>query len=372
MSAHRRTPPDDAVPDPTRPGTPGLDPVPEPPPGPGGRATRRTLRVVAVAVLTVVGCAGWYGHRQWDAQAAEALTRADTDLRVAAAELRAARTDGQTVLAGSTGRVADNAVRRELAALLVGAPPTTTDDAASRSDRTAQAHERAEAVTERVALLVGATGTVRAEQADWELTTATADHAAAVAALAGAVDEATEVLAASEGRVLDDAVRIALAETLDAAGVVRDAAAPSGTATLAAAAAEARALVEQLAHAQGAVAEAEATWQAEQDRLAAEQAAARAGGPGSRGSGSSGSGSSGSGRSGSSGSAGSGSSGRASGGAGGSSSGTSGGKTAGSPGGTGWLQGWEPGDPVPDGYQVVVESEGGGWGGDEHGNVWVH
>lgn len=365
MSAHRRTRPDDAV-SPTRPRTEPSPAQPDPPVATGSRIPRRTLRVVAAAVLTVVGCAGWYGFRAWDAEATEALARADTVLRSAVVDLRAARTAGQTALAESAERVADNVVRRELAALLVDLPPTGTDVTASRGDRTTQARERADEITTRTALLATATETVRTEQAAWELAAATADHAEAVSALAAAVDEAAEALAASEGRVLDDTVRLALAEAVDVAAAVRDADAPTGTAALTAGAADAREHVARLAEARSAVAEAEAVWQAEQDRLAAEQVtAARAGGSGSSGAARSGSSGASSGRSsGSSGTSGSGSSGT-SGGSSRAPGGTSG-------GGSGWLQGWEPGDPVPDGYQVVVESEGGGWGGDSSGNVWVH
>lgn len=400
MSAHRRTAPDDARagaadstrsapdrPDPDRlepdcpePDCPEPDqPEPEldqpepdqpepdgsptgaPAPGTRPRLPRRTLRVVAVGVLTVVGCAGWYGHRQWDAQAAEALTRADADLRVVAGQLHAARLDGRTVLAESAGRVADNDVRRDLAALLVDLPVTTTDDAASRGDRTRQARTLADDAVDRTTLLVTVTETVRAEHAAWELAAAEADHERAVATLAAAVDDAVLTLAASEGRVLDDAVRLGLAEVVDAAVAVRDAPAPSGTEALVGSSAEALDHVERLALAQVAVAEAEAGWQAEQDREAAEQGAAAAAQAAGSGWAPASSGA----RTGSS------------------SSGTSSGRTTGGgpagpssgggvSGGTGWFRGWEPGDPVPDGWQVVVESEGGGWGGDEFGNVWVH
>ncbi|WP_454051705.1 hypothetical protein [Cellulomonas sp. Marseille-Q8402] len=308
--------------------------------------------MLLITVLAVAGCAAWFAHGRWDARAEKALTEAHATLDRAVVDLGAARDDGRVVLAQSAGRVEDNAVRQDLAALLVGLPPTTTDDAASRGDRTAQARDRAGALHERTTAVTAATSEVRTAQAAWELDRAVEAHADAVAVLGVAVETATGVLAGSEGRVPDDTVRGALAAAIDAAAAVRDAAAPTGVDALTASAAEAEEVADALGRAQAAVAEAEAAWQAEQDRVAAEQAAAagrrtasgtvagagRAAGA-TRGS--------------------SGSSGRESGG--GSSS-----------GGTDWFRTWQPGDPVPDGYDVVVDSQGGGWGGDEFGNVWEH
>jgi hypothetical protein len=122
-----------------------------------------------------------------------------------------------------------------------------------------------------------AASAVLASHDAWVLTQAQSEHAAAHQELVAAVDAAAALLTASEGHVLDDAARVALSTAIDAAGPVRNTATNTeDAAALTAAAGTAREHVAALAAAQQAVVDAQAAWQAEQDRIAAEQAAAAA------------------------------------------------------------------------------------------------
>ncbi|NHT17247.1 hypothetical protein G6556_06025, partial [Cellulomonas sp. IC4_254] len=317
------------------------------------RSRRWVLRVAAVALVTALIGTGWSAQRRAEAGVAAALAQAGAALDTASRDLGAARADAREVLAASAGRVADNAVRRDLAALLVDLPRTDVTPGTPRPRATTLAHERADAAAARTARIVDATQAVRDARAAWEHERALAAHAGSAARLSAAVEESAALLASSEGHVLDDGPRVALAEVVAEASAVRDAPAPTGTDALAEAAAVAEGLVDRLAVARAEVGAAQEAWQAEQDRAAAERAAARAtqsaGGGASRAPRAT---------------SGPASSGRAS---SGSSSGTAG---TGSGRYDGWGSGWFPGDPVPDGWTVVVETEGGGWGGDNHGNVW--
>ncbi|WP_217614067.1 hypothetical protein [Cellulomonas sp. GbtcB1] len=351
MRARPDSPPpraDHDHPDPPRAGEGETDP---PPPGAAHAGRRRAARVLSVLLVAVVA-AGWGVLRERDARAAEAHDQATAALAVAAGLLRDARHEGRSALAGSAGRVADNAVRTDLAALLVELPATAPDPDLPRAAATTWALAQSEAATDRAGLISEAASAVRSAQDAWEHDRARDAHAAAVQALTHLADEARAALAASEGRVLDDAVRDVLAAALAEADEALGSPVPEGTAALDAAAATAGERADALAVARADVAAAEEAWQAEQDRLAAERAAAaRAQASSSAGT--------------------RGTAGTASGGtrpAGGS----SGGSTTGTGGGRydGWLSRWSPGDPVPDGWTVVVETEGGGWGGDEFGNVW--
>lgn len=349
---------------PARPG-PGVPPTPPddgPPDHPRRgdevrpRSRRWVLRVAAVALVTALIGTGWTAQRRAEAGVAEAFAQAGAVLDTAARDLGAARADAREVLAASAGRVADNAVRRDLAALLVDLPRTDVTPGTPRPRATVLAHERADAAAVRAARLADATQAVRAAREAWEHERALAAHAGSAARLAAAVEESAALLAASEGHVLDDGPRVALAEVVAEASAVRDAPAPTGTEALAAAAGVADGLVDRLAAARAEVVAAQEAWQAEQDRAAAARAAARAAE-------SAGSGASRTPRA----TGGFASSGRASSGG---TSGTTGTSGAGSGRYDGWGSGWFPGDPVPDGWTVVVETEGGGWGGDNHGNVW--
>ncbi|RMI13247.1 hypothetical protein EBM89_05335, partial [Cellulomonas triticagri] len=225
------------------------------------------MRAGAVALTALLLGGGLTLYRQADARAAVALGAAEEALAEAVRDLRAARDDGRDVLAASAGRVGDETVRRDLATLLTGLPDQDVDPEANRSARTAAAEVNAAAVAERAADLREATGAVRDAQAAFEHAEAVTGHDAAVAALGAAVDEARGVLSASEGRVLDDMARATLAAALDAAGQDRDAPAPAGTEDLVARTAGLLAHVDALAAGRAAVAEAEAQWQAEQERL---------------------------------------------------------------------------------------------------------
>ncbi|WP_282945232.1 hypothetical protein [Cellulomonas endometrii] len=310
---------------------------------PTTRSRRLTGALVAVAVLVAgIGVAQHRSAAAAEREAAAALA----DLGRAGRELRAARYAGRDALAAAAHRVADNAVREDLAGLLVALPAATVPPGDPAAARTASARAQAAAAVERTGLLTAATRAVRRAQAEWELARATADHAGALAALDAALHEGAAALAASAGRVPDEAPRQALAAAIDAATADRDAPVPVDVEALGRAAAQAAAHTEALAVARAALAAAEATWQAEQDRIAAEAAAARR----RSASGSSGGATSVRGRVGVPPSA-------------------PGSRTAPAtptaPGTT-----WSPGDPLPEGWTVVTETEGGGWCGDEHGNVW--
>jgi hypothetical protein len=314
---------------------------------PTGRRLRLTAALLTVLVL-VVGVTA--AQQRWDAAAGRDLAAALGELDRAEGELRSARYAGRAVLAGSAERVADDTVRRDLAGLLVALPRTVAASEAPRAARTAQARELAPAVVERTRLLTAATATVRQAQAEWELAEATARHTAALSALDGAVQEASAVLAASEGRVLDDAPRQVLAAAVEAATALRGLPAPADVAALDAGTVQVGAQVQAVADARAAVTAAEAAWQVEQERRAAAAAEAARRQQATSG-------------------AGKGTATRPSGAAAGSSGSSSPGTSApSSPAAPSTPWAW--GDPLPPGWTVVVETEGGGWCGDEFGNVW--
>ncbi|MEN1974481.1 hypothetical protein [Cellulomonas olei] len=354
-----------------------------PPPG-------RRRAAVALAVLLAAVLVATVALVRWDAGRARGLETALTELDRAAATLAVARRDGSAALAASAGRVDDGRLRRDLAALLVGLPPSDPPEDGSRQARAEQAGRRAGALRARGAALTEATAAVRAEHARWLLATATAERMAAHASLGAAVAEAGTALAASEGRVLDDTPRAALRAAVDEAGAARQhgsggarvvaasagrpaAARPAprvgGRARAVLAAAEARATalreetaalrshVERLTTARAAVAASESAWQAEQDRRAAElEAAERAARVPARPAG------------GGSGSA----TGR--GGGGGAAAdvpdATGGAPASGTPSTTP-VPGPPGGTPaLPPGWTTVVETEGGAWCGDEFGASW--
>lgn len=365
-------PPADAAPDdphPAPPGgvpasVPGASPPEDPPtrrPGaveavpPRPRTARRwAARVVATLLVTALAGVGVGVLREREARAAEVHAQAAATLSEAAAHLHAAQADGRTTLASSAGRVADDEVRSRLAAVLLDLPATEPDPDLPRPEATAWCLAQAEAATERATRIAEVAAEVRLAWDAWELDRAQTGHAEAVQVLADAAEAARVLLADTEGRVLDDAAREVLADAVVAADGILGAPAPDGTAALDASAVAARAHAGALVVATADVATAREAWQAEQDRLAAERAAASAMRSSSTaGAGVAGSGSSGGARSG-----------------GGSASGSGAGSGSGPGRYDGWLSRWSPGDPVPDGWTVVVETEGGGWGGDEHGGVW--
>lgn len=331
----------------------GAGPVPAPAPDPEPPRRRRRIVVAALtaAVLVLTG-GGAVLHARWDARAEQDLATATADLADATRRWRSARTDAQDALAASALRVADDAVRRELAQLLTGVPPLVVDPDAPRGHRTTEARRLAGEAVRRADRLAVATGAVRTARAAWELERAATGHAAARDELRLAVDDAGAVLAASAGRVADDTVRFALAAAVDAAVLVRDEPVPTDTAGLDSVSDRVRQHVLALDGARRAVAEAEAAWQAEQDRQEAAAAARTAGAP------------------------------RASAGGAPSSSAApkastvggarSGGTTAGSgtSGGGSGTAGWGSGGPVPEGYRVEVETQGGAWCGTSLGEVW--
>ncbi|MFF1529592.1 hypothetical protein [Cellulomonas sp. NPDC058312] len=310
------------------------------------------------AAVLVLTSGGAVLHARWDARAEQDLATATADLADATRRWRSARTDAQDALASSALRVADDAVRRELAQLLTGVPALGVDPDAPRAHRTAEARRLAAEAVRRADRLAVATGAVRTARAAWELERAATGHAAARDELRLAVDDAGAVLAASAGRVADDTARLALAAAVDAAVLVRDEPVPTDTAGLDSASDRVRQHVLALDGARRAVAEAEAAWQAEQDRQEAE-AAARARTRGASGASAGGSRPSSAAPKPSTGGA------TRSGGTGGSGAGS-----GGASGGGSGAAGWASGGPVPEGYRVEVETQGGAWCGTSLGEVW--
>jgi hypothetical protein len=310
--------------------------------------------VVLVAVLTAVVLVLTGGaavvHARWDARAAQDLATATTDLADAERRLLTSRAEAQDALATSALRVADDAVRRDLAQVLAGVPALVVDPDASRTHRTAEARRLAATGIRHTDRLTAATGAVRTARAAWELDRAAEAHTAAIDALRLAVDAAGAALAASAERVADDAVRGALSVAVDAAVLVRDEPVPTSAGGLTAAADRARQHLLALDGAHRAVSEAQSAWQAEQDRQAAAATAAAAARAPSRTGPS----------------------------AGGSRSpakapevGTGGApRSDGGSGGGSGAAGWGSGGPVPEGHRVVVETQGGAWCGTSLGEVW--
>lgn len=125
--------------------------------------------------------------------------------------------------------------------------------------------------------LSASTVALRDSLAAWQLAQATAALDQARAGLDAALTDAQRLLDGSLERVLDDSTRWALTDAIAAAQQVR--ATPVDAANLDAlvqAAAEMTAQIEPLNAAAGAVTEATAAWQAEQDRIADEKSAAAA------------------------------------------------------------------------------------------------
>ncbi len=249
--------------------------------GPAMSRRRRTARATTmiselVAGLLVAGASVAYAR--WDASLDERLQSSTEQLRGAAQELASARAHAQIVLSSSAGRVNDDSLRRDLAAALATRPHPTSAADDSRQARTQANLAEADRLSASRDTVTAAAEAVTAAVAAWELEQALADRAAAISEVSTAIDAAVGVLADSEGRVADAGVRDQLATAIAVATAVRDAPVADGATVeaLTAAAAGAREHVVALAGAQQAVADAQLMWQAEQDRIAAENAAAAA------------------------------------------------------------------------------------------------
>ncbi len=313
------------------------------------RATRpRRARIIAaasVAAVLVLGGSGGVAYAQWNSGQNAAVAAALSDQDQALRAFQAASDEAREVLAAAEGKVADDQVRRDLADMLGDAPEDSSpvgDTAPSRAERAAGLRGAAAVLRSATAAIAAQTEVVAAAQASWELEQATAGYDDAVAALNAARDAGAGVLAGSEGKVADNAVRQTLTDAIDAGNALLTAPAPAEVRDLTAAAASIADATTALTAATTATTDAQSAWQAEQDRIAAEQAAAaaaqaaRSASPSGK---SSSTGKSSTGKSSSSG--------RTSGGSksGGTSSGSSGGGTApASGGGSTWSGGWDTGN----------------------------
>lgn len=239
-----------------------------PPPG-ERRHARRAVVVVTVLAVLAAGAGGAVGVARWSAGVDERLAESVAELEVERGALRAARGAAQAELSSASGRVADNGVRAELAALLSASRLPDAAVEGSRQDRTTQNAAAAQRAADSAAALVASTASVREAVAAWELAQAVEAHAAAVSALAGAIDAGEQRLAATQERVQNDVVREQLRAALDAAITVRDGEVDAGVlddlVVAARVAYEARAAVEGSV---AAVDAAEVAWQEEAARQA--------------------------------------------------------------------------------------------------------
>ncbi|MBD3777683.1 hypothetical protein KQI48_00870 [Cellulomonas hominis] len=238
---------------------------------------------VVVAALGVVWGVLAAQERQLQA-AREDFQVAVENYTVAVADLGEALTAAATV-PGLDGEVADPATVEFLIPIrettevpelpVVDIDAASADELRSVTARVENLAREARAATEN---LVAATEEVRASHERWLVDQARADHAAAVAELAAAITVGEDVLAGSESRVADNQVRQGLRDALDAAIRVRDTAAADDATLedLAVASSAAREQVRALDGPRQAVIDAQNAWQAEADRVAAQQAAAAA------------------------------------------------------------------------------------------------
>lgn len=249
---------------------------------------RQTTTVVAlvavIGVLTAAGIAGVEATSHSDALARYALVSADlTEVRD---DVRAALEEAQA-LGDLSAQVADESTTAALATAIERATEVVEgeDPGAGSSWRywtKAALSEQTDAVSSEItkakaiaAALEGAMRAVNASHEAWAAEQDPADLAGAIAALSGAIDAATGVLAESDGRVGDNAVRQTLADAIAAATTVRDTAPPADAPApeRAAAAIAARDQTTALGAAQQAVTTARNTWEASQSAPAAQQPA---------------------------------------------------------------------------------------------------
>lgn len=244
----------------------------------------RLLIALAVSVvLATVGSVAWVLVSR-----DRALTAVTTAYEQAASGLAAvlAEVDGAVAaaepLTGLGEQVIDPTTITELerviaTATALPAAPATDQAAPWRSwdtDRLqAGASDLAESETAARQVSTDLTAATRAVTSSHEAW-ATADRDAALSDLTAVIDSASAVLAASDGKVIDPAVRDTLAAEIAAATEALDGTTPTDTDGLIASAATAREHATTIAGATQAVTDAQAAWEAEQARIATEQAAA--------------------------------------------------------------------------------------------------
>lgn len=268
-------------------------------PGGSRRVSRGLVAGVTAGVLVLAagGITTWgvLDHRSWndevsayedqvaqaEDQVGSSLAAASDAYDVAAAGLAEAVTGGEEVLSATEGQVTDNAVREDLRSALDAAIALTDEEGANSylteelvvpaiSRSSLFVHDEREAYTvtittstdpspaqlgEAGSAISTAVEAVEASHLEWARTQ-----------LTDAMTTGEEVLAASEGKVDDNAVREGLRSALDAAAPVRDAEDSGAQALLAAR--------DAVNAATSAVTDAQSAWQAEQDRIAAQKAAA--------------------------------------------------------------------------------------------------
>lgn len=273
--------PDDAA-VPGVPGVPGEADGPGPVRGGEPSLVRRRRRVVVAAAgaAVVMVLVGILVYRAWDAGVESDLAEATEALHAVVLELHAAVDTSETVLASSDGRVADDQVRVDLAAVTSGVDELSWSlPRGSRQARTVAATGLAEQARTHVSAVEAATGLVLAAVDAFELEQAIHLEGEATARLALSIADGRATLDATAGQVLDDAVRVTLsdalasAEALEPTRVDETVSVVEQTRIRAAAAADLTQHADALDAARQGVVDAQVAWQAEQGRVAAEQAA---------------------------------------------------------------------------------------------------
>jgi len=223
---------------------------------------------------------GIFVYRAWDAGVESDLAEATEALHAVVLELHAAVDTSETVLASSDGRVADDQVRVDLAAVTSGVDELSWSlPRGSRQARTVAATGLAEQARTHVSAVESATGLVLAAVDAFELEQAIHLEGEATGRLTASVTDGRAVLDATAGQVLDDAVRVTLSDALAAADALEPAlvgetlSVVEQTQIRAAAAADLTQHADALDAARQGVVDAQVAWQAEQDRVAAEEAA---------------------------------------------------------------------------------------------------
>lgn len=273
--------PDDAA-VPGEPGVPGEKDGPGQVPEDGPSLVRRRRRVVvaAASAAVVMVLVGIFVYRAWDAGVESDLAEATEALHTVVLELHAAVDTSETVLASSDGRVADDQVRVDLAAVASGVDELSWSlPRGSRQARTVAATGLVEQARTHVSAVESATGLVLVAVDAFELEQAIRLEGEATGRLALSIADGRATLDATAGQVLDDAVRVTLsdalasAEALEPTRVDETVSVVEQTRIRAAAAADLTQHADALDAARQGVVDAQVAWQAEQDRVAAEQAA---------------------------------------------------------------------------------------------------
>ncbi|WP_156382808.1 hypothetical protein [Sanguibacter sp. Leaf3] len=241
---------------------------------------RRRVVVAAASAAVVMVLVGIFVYKAWDAGVESDLAEATEALHTVVLELHAAVDTSETVLASSDGRVADDQVRVDLAAVASGVDELSWSlPRSSRQARTVAATGLAEQARTHVSAVESATGLVLVAVDAFELEQAARLEGEATGRLALSITDGRATLDAKAGQVLDDAVRVTLSDALASAEALKPALvdetlpAVEQTQIRAAATAALTLHADALDAARQGVVDAQVAWQAEQDRVAAEQAA---------------------------------------------------------------------------------------------------